>query len=100
MPNGLSFGAVMYWELVATNLYHVLWMDGTGRQQELRATRDSVSGVVSATFLDEFAEGGPEWRTWEFESLGLDAYVERLYKVDTDGREELTVFSFTREDGR
>lgn len=96
MPNGFSFGALMYWNWVAPDVYEVVWMDGMGRRQALRATRDPDSGLVSTTYLDELAEEGPEWRTWEFESLGPDSYVERLFKVVAEGRELLTVFSFDR----
>jgi len=39
------------------------------------------------------------WRTWEFESLGPDSYVERLFKVVAEGRELMTVFSFDRSPG-
>ena len=74
-------------------------MDGTGRRQSLRATRDPDSGLVSTTYLDELAEHGPEWRTWEFESLGPNSYVERLFKVVADRRELLTVFLFDRRQG-
>ncbi len=99
MPNGFSFGALMYWSWVAPNVYEIVWMDGTGRRQSLRATRDPDSGLVSTTYLDELAEDGPEWRTWEFESLGPNSYVERLFKVVAEGRELLTVFSFDRDEG-
>ena len=99
MPNGFSFGALMYWSWVAPDVYEIVWMDGLGRRQALRATRDPDSGLVSTTYLDELAEDGPEWRTWEFESLGPNAYVERLFKVVTEGRELLTTFSFDRASG-
>lgn len=100
MPNGFTFGALMYWKLTDGNVYDIVWMDGTGRQQVLRGTHDAVSGSVSATYLDEYAENGPEWRTWEFRMTGPDSYVERLYKLGTEGREELTVFRFTRSEDR
>ncbi|MDH3222757.1 MAG: hypothetical protein OEO23_03505 [Gemmatimonadota bacterium] len=99
MPNGRSFGALMYWRAVSTGVYDVVWMDGLGRSQPMRATRDPDSGVVSATYLDEFAEDGPEWRTWEFESIGPARYEERLYRLLPDGRELLTRFSLERVEG-
>jgi hypothetical protein len=99
MPNGASFAAVMYWKFLDQNVYEIVWMDGIGRRQVLRATRDPVSGVVSTTFLDELTGSDPEWRTWEFELLGPNSYVERLYRIGADGREELTVFSFARVGG-
>ena len=94
MPNGFTFGATMFWRPTAEGVYDVVWLDGMGRCQDLRATRDPASGRVSSTYLDELAEDGPEWRTWEFESLGPDAYVERIFRVGPDGRQELTAFSF------
>ncbi len=99
MPNGSSFGALLYWRLLDADLYDVRWMDGTGRSQALRVTRDPETGIVSTTFLDELAEDGPEWRTWEFESRGRDSYVERLYRELPDGRQLLTVFTFDRTGG-
>ncbi|MDH3206026.1 MAG: hypothetical protein OEO79_05405 [Gemmatimonadota bacterium] len=96
MANGFTFGAFMYWRVVADGLYEVIWMDGQGRSQRLQATRDPDSGVVSSTFLDELAEGGSEWRTWEFAATGPDAYVERLYEATAEGRELLAVFTFRR----
>ena len=96
MPNGASFSAMMYWKRIAPDVYEIVWLDGIGRLQMLQALRDPESGLVSTTFLDEFAENGPEWRTWEFESLGEDSYAERLYRVHASGQELLTVFSFER----
>ncbi len=98
MANGSSFGALMYWRAVSAGVYDVLWMDGLGRSQSLRATRDPDSGVVSSTYLDEFAEDGPEWRIWEFEPRGASRYVERLFRLLPGGREVLAVFSFERVD--
>ncbi len=97
MPNGASFGAVQYWQKTAQGVYSVVWMDGLGRSQRLEVTRDPDSGIVSTTYLDAFAEGGPEWRTWEFEASGADSYQERLYGAGSQGRTLLTVFSFERE---
>jgi hypothetical protein len=99
MPSGFSFSALMYWRRASAGLYDVVWMDGLGRSQALRATRDPSNGIVSATYLDELAEEGPEWRTWEFESTGSKTYVERPYRVLPGGRELLTVFSFDRSGG-
>jgi hypothetical protein len=96
MANGRSFGALMYWKRVAPDVYEIVWMDATGRRQILQATRDPESGLVWTTYLDTFTEGEAEWRTWEFESLGADSYLERLYRLVGDRREPLTVFSFER----
>ena len=97
MPNGASFGALQYWQKSAEDVYSVVWMDGLGRSQRLEVTRDPASGILSTTYLDELAEGGPEWRTWEFEAFGADSYQERLYEVGPQGRTLVTVFSFERE---
>jgi hypothetical protein len=49
MSNGSSFGALMYWRHVSPGVYDVVWMDGIGRQQSLRATRDPSTTQRSAT---------------------------------------------------
>jgi hypothetical protein len=100
MPNGASFGALMYFRSAGAGVYDIIWMDGLGRRQSLRATRDPESGIVSTSYLDDLAEGGPEWRTWELEATGVDSYVERLYQETAEGRVLLTVFSFERARGR
>jgi hypothetical protein len=99
MSNGSSFAGLMYWRSAGDGVYDIQWMDASGRSQGLRGTRDPETGLVSTTFLDEMAEHGPEWRTWEFESRGADAYVERLYRESSDGRELLAEFSFARAAG-
>lgn len=99
MPNGSSFSGLMYWRQAGDGVYDIHWMDASGRSQDLRGTRDPGAGLVTTTFLDELAENGPEWRTWEFEPRGGDAYVERLYRESADGRELLAEFFFARVDG-
>ena len=96
MAGGGSFGALMYWRIAENGAYEVIWMDGLGRMQRLKATRDPASGVVATTYLDELTGDGAEWRTWEFEIQGPDAYVERLYRQMGDDRELLTTFRFSR----
>ncbi|MGD2071832.1 MAG: hypothetical protein PVI57_24415 [Gemmatimonadota bacterium] len=100
MANGSSFEALMYWQVLEPGVYDVLWMDGLGRRQTLRATRDPGTGLVRTTYLDELAEGGPEWRTWEFEPLGPGGYVERLYRASPLGRELLATSRFERREAR
>ncbi len=96
MPNGAAFGAYTYWKTAGDGVYEVVWMDGTGRAQTLHAIRDPGSGVVSANFFDELAEGGPGWRRWEFEASGPDSYLERLFAQTDAGWELQTEFAFER----
>jgi len=96
MPNGASFGALTYWKAEVGGEYRVTWMDGTGRMQTLEAFRDPATGLVSATYLDELAENGPEWRRWEFEVAGEDFYLERLFARPNGSWELLTEWSFRR----
>ena len=99
MPNGSSFGALMYWQPVDAGIYDVQWMDGVGRNQKLRVSARPDSRAYSTIYLDLFAEAGPEWREWEFEAMDPGRYVERLYRIRPDGRELLTEFSFERIEG-
>lgn len=96
MANGASFGALTFWKPVGDGAYEALWMDGTGRMQNLQALRDPTSGLISTNFLDEFTQGPPEQRRWEFEVTGENTYVERLYAQDDGGWELLTEFRFRR----
>jgi len=96
MPDGASFGAVMYWKTADNGVYEVVWMDGTGRRQELHAVRDADTGLVWSNYLDQLAEDGPEWRRWEFLGTGPESYVERLFAQSPSGWALLTEFSFER----
>ena len=99
MPSGAEFGALMYWHKTSPETYRVRWMDGLGRDQLLHVTAGAEPGVYATIYLDTLAEGGPEWRAWEFETLGPDRYVERLYRVLPARRELLTEFLFDRISG-
>lgn len=96
MADGSTFGALVFWKIASPGTYELLWLDGTGRMQRLDATRDPTTGVVSTTYLDRQAEGGPQWRKWEFLANGPDSYSERVLGESSDGWELLTEFSFRR----
>ncbi len=96
MPNGASFSGLTYWKVVGEDEYQVVWMDAMGRMQPLAVTRDPESGIWASEFLDEYVEGGPEQRRWEFELTGSESYVERLFRQTAEGWEKLTEWSFTR----
>ncbi len=99
MPNGATFGAVTYWKPTGPGEYEVVWLDGMGRMQTLHMVRDPDSGLVSSDYVDELAEGGPEDRRWEYEPMGADAYVERLFRRAGDEWELLTEWAFSRVEG-
>ncbi len=96
MPNGATFGALMYWKVVGEGEFEVIWMDGIGRIQKLRAVRDVTSGKVFSDFVDPLTETGSESRRWEFESHGADSYVERLYRFSGPSPELLAEWVFRR----
>ena len=96
MPNGASFGALMYWRASAAGEYEVVWLDGMGRMQSLLARADPASRVVATEYLDDLAEGGPEERRWEYERTGPDTYIERLFRREGTAWELLTEWSFSR----
>jgi hypothetical protein len=96
MPNGATFGAVTYWKPTGEGGYEVIWMDATGRMQTFSATRDPASGVVRSDFVDNLVEGGAEPRRWEFEAIGSDAYVERLFRRNRNILELLPEWTFRR----
>jgi hypothetical protein len=78
MPNGSSFGALMFWKSDEVGSYQVIWLDGIGRMQQLEAGAVPGSSIVRSEFVDDLAEGGPETRRWEYQRAGPDSYVERL----------------------
>ena len=96
MPNGATFGALMYWKSIGDGRFEIVWMDGIGRMQSLSAVVDTASGVVSTEYVDEFAENGPEERRWEYQRSGPDEYIERLYRKVADDWELLTEWTFNR----
>jgi len=96
MPNGATFGALMYWKSAGDGRFEIVWMDGIGRMQSLSALTDAASGVVSTEYVDEFAEDGPEVRRWEYQRSGPDAYIERLNRKVGSEWELLTEWTFRR----
>ena len=98
MPNGASFGALMYWKSAGQGSYEVIWLDGTGRMQRLQAESDAQSSVVRAEYVDEFTERGPETRRWEYVRTGPDSYVERLLRLSDGEWALLTEWTFSRID--
>lgn len=96
MPDGVPFGALMFWKSSAAGRYEVTWMDGIGRMQSLEARVDAESGLVAAEYLDDLAEEGPERRRWEYERTGPDSYVERLFRMVGDEGELLAEWTFAR----
>jgi len=55
-----------------------------------------TANALCNNYLDELAEGGAEWRRWEFVATGSDSYSERLYRQVETGWELLTEFEFVR----
>ena len=97
MANGASFGALMYWKRTGQGGYEIVWLDGLGRMQRLRAETDPQSSVVRSEYMDEFAERGPEMRRWEYERTGPGSYVERLLRLRNGKWELLTEWTFNRD---
>jgi hypothetical protein len=96
MPSGASFGSLMYWKSSAPGRYEVIWMDGVGRMQSLEARVDAQAGLVTTEYVDDFAEGSPERRRWEYQRTGSDSYDERLFRLVGDQSELLAEWTFAR----
>ena len=99
MASGARFGAIMFWKVVGDGAYRAIWMDGTGRVQELDLALTPGVGV-RAEYLDRGTGSTPEWRRWEFDTTGPDTYVERLFAYREGRWDPLASFSFERVSSR
>ena len=72
-------------------------MDEIGRMQTIDAMADASSGELTLTYRDPYAEDGPEWRRWVFESRAPDVYTESVYALSEDGWKHLALFEFRRQ---
>lgn len=97
MANGGSFLALVLFQRAGPDNYRAAWLDDAGRFQEVDATWDSGSGVVSARYIDRRSESGA-WHRWEFQITGPASYVERVYRLEDAGPKLVSTFSFARRD--
>ncbi len=94
MPNGGSFGGLMYWRASGQGRYEIVWLDGSGRMQRLQAQTEG--SLVWSEYVDEFTASGAEPRRWEFAPTGPDSYLERVLVRREGSWELLTEWRFKR----